>query len=196
MTSSRQVLTTDPAAVLVGTLGSVARPDVALAEPVCLALVAEGATHGWAVAGLLAPDGEVGRIWGLSRPLTYRALDQLVVAGLVQRAGREPGRGRARTVLAATARGRRQNRRWLDRPVAHLRDVRTELLVKLELRRRAGLDPTPLLDAQQVAFAPLVERLTGADAAPGDLAALWRQESASAVVRFLARARIDAAVGP
>jgi PadR family transcriptional regulator AphA len=174
----------------------VARPDVALAEPVCLALVVEGRTHGWAVAGLLAPDGDVGRIWSLSRPLTYRALDQLVAAGLVDRAGQVPGRGRARTVLTATTRGRRQSRRWLDRPVAHLRDVRTELLVKLELRRRAGLALRPLLEAQQASFAPLVERLTAAEHDPSDLVARWRRESALAVVRFLEGASSDLPADP
>jgi len=176
----------------------VPRPDAALAEPVCLALVAEGPTHGWAVASLLAPDGELGRIWALSRPLTYRAIDRLVSAGLVARTGREPGQGRARTILAATPAGRRRNRRWLDQPVAHLRDVRTGLLVKLELRRRADLEIAPLLEAQQEAFAPIVERLRrageddgeagAAGEGDGDLVALWRRESAGTVERFLAAA--------
>ena len=168
-----------------------ARSDAALAEAVCLALVAEGPTHGWAVAGLLAPDGDVGRIWALSRPLTYRAIDQLAAAGLAARTGNEPGRGRARTIVAVTAAGRRRNRRWLEQPVAHLRDVRTELLVKLELRRRRGLPLAPLLEAQQQAFAPIVERLReggAAGGADGELVALWRRESAGAVERFLAAA--------
>ena len=39
-----------------------------------------------------------------------------------------------------TPAGRRVAKRWLDAPVQHLRDVRTELLVKLALRDRAGLD--------------------------------------------------------
>jgi DNA-binding PadR family transcriptional regulator len=168
----------------------VPRSDAALAEPVCLALVAEGPTHGWAVARLLAPAGEIGRIWALSRPLTYRSLDGLVDAGLVVRKGSEPGQGRERTILAVTTKGRRRSRAWLDEPVGHLRDVRTALLVKLELRRRAGLPLTPLLEAQQQAFAPIVERLAGA-ADETDLVGLWRRESASTVDRFLAAALAD-----
>ena len=163
-----------------------------MAEQVCLALVAEGVDHGWAVGALLAPDGDLGRIWSLSRPLTYRALDQLADAGLVRRVGQEPGRGRARTVLAATAKGRRASRAWLDQPVGHLRDVRTELLVKLELRRRAGLDLEPLLVEQERAFAPVVAALTSGRP-PADPVALWRRESARAVQRFLAAARRGAA---
>jgi PadR family transcriptional regulator AphA len=83
---------------------------------------------------------------------------------------------------------------WLDAPVTHLRDVRTELLVKLELRRRAGLPLAPLLEAQQEVFAPLVERLGSSDAGGAvdtggsDLVALWRRESAGTVERFLAAA--------
>jgi len=191
MTRGRHVLTTLRAEV--GTLAAVPRPDAALAEPVCLALVAEGPTHGWAIARLLAADGELGRIWALSRPLTYRALDGLVDADLVVRKGSEPGRGRERTILAVTAKGRRRNRAWLDEPVEHLRDVRTALLVKLELRRRAGLPLAPLLQAQQAAFAPIVERLAGREHEAGDLVSLWRRESADTVERFLAAALAEVA---
>lgn len=165
------------------------RSDAALAEPVCLALVAEGPTHGWALARILAADGEVGRIWALSRPLTYRAIDQLTDAGLVARKGSEPGQGRERTIIAVTAKGRRRNRAWLDQPVEHLRDVRTGLLVKLELRRRSGLPLAPLLEAQQGLFAPIVARLAATERDDADLVALWRRESAGTVERFLSAAR-------
>ena len=190
------------------------RTDAALAEAVCLALVVEESTHGWALARSLAPGAEVGRIWSVSRPLTYRAVDQLVADGWLTRTGRQPGGGRDRTILAATAKGRRRSRRWLDQPVAHLRDVRSELLVKLELRRRAGLALRPLLEAQQVAFAPVIQSLEDADpagwsgrapstAVPDreadaidaadvvdvvDVVDLWRRESAAAAARFLAAA--------
>lgn len=168
---------------------AVARPDTVFAEQVCLALVAEGPTHGWAVARLLAPEAEIGRIWTLSRALTYRAIEQLVAEGLVERKGSEPGRGRDRMILAVTAAGRRRSRRWLDAPVQHVRDVRTELLVKLALRERRGLDLIPLLEAQQAVFDPLLERLVAAaDREPSDLVALWRRESADTVARFLSAA--------
>ena len=106
---------------------------------------------------MLAPDGELGRIWTLSRPLTYRAIDGLADKGLATRRGQCRGHGRERVALAATAAGRRTATRWLDTPVQHLRDVRTELLVKLTLRERAGLDNTELLAAQQEVFAPAID---------------------------------------
>ena len=48
-----------------------------LAGYTCLTLVAEGVEHGWAIGSLLAADGELGRIWTLSRSLTYRAIDAI-----------------------------------------------------------------------------------------------------------------------
>jgi len=155
---------------------------------VCLVLVSQGVSHGWALGTLLAPDGEIGRIWSLSRPLTYRAIDGLVDKGLVSRRGRTAGSGRDRVVLAATAAGRRTGQRWLERPVPHLRDVRTELLVKLVLRQRAGLDNDALLSAQQVLFEPAIDVLTSSRDHE-DLVDLWRRESARAVRRFLDQAR-------
>jgi len=81
--------------------------------------------------------------------------------------------------------------------VDHLRDVRTELLVKLALRARMGRDNEPLLAAQQTRFEPFIDLLTSADSrdrgadgagAGDDLVDLWRRESARAVRRFLDQA--------
>ncbi len=161
--------------------------DLSLAEHVCLALIVEGVSHGWAVGSLLAPDGELGRIWSLTCPLSYRAIDGLVEKGLVVRRGHTPGRGRERVLLAPTGEGRRAATEWLDAPVQHVRDVRTELLLKLSLRQRAGLDNRALLQAQQAVFESTIEVL----AAPsGDVGfvELWRREQARAVRRFLEEA--------
>ena len=171
-----------------GSTVPVAEPS--FAEHVCLALVAEGVSHGWAVGSLLAPSGELGRIWSLSRPLSYRAIDGLVEKGLVTRRGHTRGQGRERVLLAPTAEGRRTARRWLNTPVQHVRDVRTELLMKLALRERAGLDTKPLLMAQQGVLEGTIEALT-AGAADGGLVELWRREQARAVRRFL-----DEAIDP
>lgn len=158
--------------------------EPSFAEMVCLTLVTQHVSHGWALGTMLSPDGELGRIWALSRPLTYRAVDGLVDKKLVSRRGQAAGRGRDRVILAPTAAGRRLAERWLDSPVEHLRDVRTELLVKLFLRDRGGLDNKSLLVEQQRAFAPAIDVLTSTDA-DDDLVDLWRRESARAVRRFL-----------
>ena len=118
---------------------TVAEPS--FAELVCLTLIIQGVAHGWALGTMLAPDGELGRIWTLSRPLTYRAIDGLADKGLAIRRGPSSGHGRDRVWRSPPPRPAGAPRRgWLDAPVQHLRDVRTELLVKLTLRERAGLD--------------------------------------------------------
>jgi len=155
------------------------------AEHVCLVLVTQGVSHGWGLGSLLAPEGEIGRIWTLTRPLTYRAIDGLVDKGLVSRRGRSAGQGRDRVLIAPTAAGRRAAARWLDEPVEHLREVRTELLVKLTLRDRSGLDNQPLLAAQRERFEPVIDALTSSYGAEDDLVDLWRRESARAVRRFM-----------
>ena len=66
----------------------------------------------------------------------------------------------------------------------HLRDVRTELLVKLFLRERAGLDNQPLLALQLELFESTIDALTSTDP-DDDFVDLWRRESARAVRRFL-----------
>ncbi|MFM7686916.1 MAG: PadR family transcriptional regulator [Actinomycetota bacterium] len=152
-----------------------------LAEHACLVLITQGASHGWAVGSLLTATSDLGRVYTLSRPLAYRAIDGLVEQGLVSR---KQGSGSTRdpALLKATAAGRRAARVWLDTPVAHMRDVRVELLLKLLLRERAGLPLQPLLQAQLVAL-PFEQLLHAGDDA--DLVAVWRREQARAVQAFL-----------
>jgi DNA-binding PadR family transcriptional regulator len=161
----------------------VTRNDPALAEMVCLALVAEGPTHGWAVSGLLAPDGEIGRIWSLSRPLTYRALEQLVSDGLIAKVGTTPGAGRSRTLLDVTDAGRKISGDWLDEPVELPRDVRTELLLKFACRTRVELSIQPLALRQREKFALLIDEVAKAD--PSQFVGVWRREHLLAIDRFL-----------
>ena len=159
--------------------GSRERP---LTEWVVLGLVAEGPTHGFALARLLARGGEVGRVWAATRPLTYRAMDRLAADGLIEPVRTEPGAGPPRTVHRATPAGRRALRRWLTRPVQHPREVRAELLVKLLLLERAGTPTGPLLAAQRQAFAGVLDSHRGA---ASDSVSRWRAEQAAAIDRFL-----------
>jgi molybdopterin-binding protein len=105
---------------------------------------------------------------------------------MITRQERAAARGRERAMLSSTARGRRVATAWLDEPVQHLRDVRTELLVKLVLRERAGLESEVLLRAQLDAFSSAIDALTAGQEA--DLVDVWRREHARAVRRFLAEA--------
>jgi DNA-binding PadR family transcriptional regulator len=163
--------------------------ELPLTEWVVLALLDEAPRHGFALARELQPPAPVGRVWTVSRPLTYRAVDQLVVKGMAHPSREEESEGGPkRTILTPTTNGRRRVRRWRLAPVAHLRDVRSELLAKLVLLERAGVDRAPLVDAQLEAFAPIFAALTEGppSAATADGAvALWRYETAQATRRLL-----------
>ena len=160
-----------------------ARSDPKLAREVVLALVVAEPRHGWALQRELSPEGTVGRAWSLSRQLTYRAIESLVDDGLVRRGTPRDGGGADKVVVTATARGRKHSLAWLDEPVTHLRDVRTELLVKMMLREQLGLATNAFLARQRAVFDPLIDavrhtRDTG-------VVATWRRENADAVRRFL-----------
>lgn len=160
------------------------RRQAQLGEWAVLGVVYQEPAHGWAVARRLQPDGDVGRVWSLSRPLTYRALDALTEHGRIEPVGSEPGRaGPNRTILSVTTDGAAAFRRWVATPVDHLRDVRSELLLKLVLADQTGLDTADLLHAQRA----IVERIAAHQPEPTDVVTLWRQESTRSVLRFLDR---------
>jgi hypothetical protein len=52
-------------------------PELSLAEWLVLCLVGERPTHGFAIAGLLAEDGSLGRIWHVRKAVVYRAVQRL-----------------------------------------------------------------------------------------------------------------------
>jgi DNA-binding PadR family transcriptional regulator len=165
------------------------RDELTAGEWAVLAVVAEEPTHGFAIARAMAPEGEVGRIWSVRRPLVYRAVETLTGRGLVRPAGTVASRsGPQRTVLQATATGKRAVARWLREPVVHVRDARSLLMLKLLFLTRRSADLEPLLTAQRQHFAELAERLAGAadEAEDFDRALLlWRLESTAAAIRFV-----------
>ena len=82
-----------------------------------LALLCEQKAHGWPLVRMLAPDGEIGRIWTVRRAVVYRTLDVLLERGLIEPAGVEASaQGPTRTVMRATRSGRAAVRRWLADP--------------------------------------------------------------------------------
>ena len=162
-----------------------ARTDAELARHVVLALIVHTPRHGWALQEVLSPRGEVGQAWTLSKQLVYRAIDSLVEAGLARRTAPKDGGGADRVVISATASGRRAATKWLDTPVQHLRDVRTELVVKVMLREQFGLPATPFIKLQRQQFEPLIAAIETTPATTP--VHMWRRESASAIKRYLTR---------
>src|SRR3954454_15738813 len=166
------------------------RPDqLAPGEWAVLALVEEGPTHGFAVARALEPSGEVGQVWSMRRPLVYRTLDVLEDRKLTQQAGTEASTaGPQRTVIEVTAEGREKVHAWLEQPVEHVRDARSELMLKLLFLDRRAIAPDALLEAQRERFREQERQLRDVlDASDGftRTLALWRVENTAAAVRFV-----------
>ncbi len=168
--------------------GMNAGPSMSLAEWTVLALISEHPTHGFAISQLTAPDGELGRIWHIPKPVIYRAIGRLEEAGLITPQAVEPGRGPLRTIYSVTPAGRPALAAWLDTPVDHVRDVRSHLLIKLALLDRAGIDATGLLRRQKAILQPIAsaiatERALGQGFDATLLA--WRRATAAAALTFL-----------
>jgi DNA-binding PadR family transcriptional regulator len=163
-------------------------PDgLLLGEWACLGILYKAPTHGFAIAARLRPEADIGRIWSLSRALTYRSLDQLASRRLIEAVGEERGTaGPNRTILAATRRGRARFRSWVRTPVEHVRDLRSELLLKIVLAHENGIDIAPTLAAQHTRVRDVLAGLD-ADDDPTDVVRLWRREAAAGALRFLER---------
>ncbi len=165
-----------------------ASPPLSLAEWVVLAVIAEQPTHGFPIAQLTASSGELGRIWHIPRPVVYRSMTRLAEAGLISEDGLEAGRGPQRTIYAITPAGREAVQAWLRRPVEHVRDVRSHLLMKLALLHRCGADSADLLRRQREVLAPIAQAIADErPSATGFEATLlaWRRASAAAAIAFL-----------
>jgi DNA-binding PadR family transcriptional regulator len=164
------------------------REQLTAGEWAVLALIREEPAHGFALARALEPDGEVGRVWALRRPLVYRALETLERMQLVEAVDTVPSRsGPRRTIFATTPSGKRMLAKWLREPVTHVRDARSLLMLKLLFLTRRDADPRRLLVAQRDQFSSLVASLSdavrGADGFEYALL-IWRLEATTAAVRF------------
>jgi PadR family transcriptional regulator AphA len=163
-------------------------PDMSLPEWLVLTILRQQSAHGFAVAQLTAADGDIGRVWQIPKAVVYRAIGRLLDARLIAPEGTEPGLGPQRTVYAATADGRTAADRWLYAPVEHVREIRSELLLKLALLDRAGEDPTPLLQGQRAVLEPIAQAIEArrARSAGFDATLLaWRRATAVAALDFL-----------
>jgi PadR family transcriptional regulator AphA len=162
---------------------------LSLAEWLVLCLLAEEPAHCFALAALLAPDGSVGMVWHVQKTEVYRAAQRLERLGLIMAEGRQAtSQGPPRIRLRAAPEGCRAAQGWLRQPVAHARDVRSELMLKLALLSRAGADPGDLLREQRRHLIPVVRELAGQmrTASGFDQALIrWRHESVCGTLRFL-----------
>jgi DNA-binding PadR family transcriptional regulator len=164
------------------------QPPMSLPEWLVLAVLSQQPMHGFAVAQLTAHDGELGRIWQIPKAVVYRAIGRLLDASLIEPEGTQPGLGPQRTVYSVTPDGREAARRWLHTPVQHVRDIRSQLLLKLALLDRAGDDPASLLRRQRQVLEPIARAIEARHAECGGFDATllaWRKATAKAALDFL-----------
>ena len=92
-------------------------------------------------------------------------------------------------MLAITRSGRAALRSWLATPVVHLRDLRSELLLKLVLAERCDVDVRVMIAEQKRIVRAMIksqgESSSGDVVTGGDVVTLWRREAAEAALRFL-----------
>jgi ribonuclease HII len=113
----------------------------------------------------------------------YRALKSLEAAQMVKSTDALGVRKQLKFALSVTEEGGRVLRGWLNAPAVHIRDLRTEFLVKLHLRELAGMKQMKFISLQRDALDQVLSRLL---ANPSRSAvAIWRREQARAVARFL-----------
>jgi DNA-binding PadR family transcriptional regulator len=164
------------------------RDGLSAGEWAVLALLSEEPAHGFALARAMAPEGEVGQVWAMRRPLVYRALETLEQHEMIRPAGTVPSQtGPQRTILEVTPAGGLAVTEWLSQPVSHVRDARSLLMLKLLFLSRRKADLAPLLTAQRDQFASHAESLTAAlEQTEGfdRTLLLWRVQSTTAAVRF------------
>lgn len=154
-----------------------------------LGAIAQGPTHGFAIARRLQPGGDLGRVWSVTRPLVYRELARLIEHELVVEEADELGdRGPRRTVVRVTDAGWAQITWWLAEPVHRVRDFRSMFLLKLALIDGGSGDSVALARAQRARFELRLKSMeqesgsiTGFDAR----VLLWRKVSTQAAIDFL-----------
>jgi PadR family transcriptional regulator AphA len=152
---------------------------------VVLALLAEQPRHGFAIARELQPRTDLGRILTVRRSSVYRSLDRLVAAGDAVADDAEPGdAGPDRTPVGITPTGRDLLQGWFAEPVAHVRDLRIEFLIKLRLAERTGRDPRDLVLRQRRALDETLRKLSRPSHG-ADMVERWRRHSAMAARQFL-----------
>jgi len=165
-----------------------AQPSLSVPEWLVLAILSQQPQHGFAVAQLTAPDGELGRVWQIPKAVIYRSIGRLLDVGLITPEATEPGLGPQRTVYTATPDGHAAVQGWLHTPVEHVRDIRSQLLLKLALLDRAGDDPADLLRRQREVLEPIARALEAkrkqCDGFDATLLA-WRKATAVAALDFL-----------
>lgn len=171
------------------------RSALSAAEYAILGVLRERPMHGYEIARRFAADLDLGLVLPLDMSTVYALLKDLQEQGLIAGQRVTVGARPPRTVFHLLPEAEALLLQWLEEPVGRLREVRSDLLLKLYFCRRIGAACTArLLDAQiEVcrAYLTRLERLA-ADSPPGSFERLvWdsKVSAARATVAWLAEER-------
>ena len=162
---------------------AITRVNISAESGACLALVRCGLQHGYPIAQEFSEEGSVGVVLTATRPVVYRELALLETQGMLAAKADRGVRGQAKKTLKLTAAGNKALDAWLAEPVHHIRDMRTEFLVKVMMRQKLHMPIATFVAAQRDALANVTHTLGRND--DDSLVSMWRREQARAVVRFL-----------
>jgi DNA-binding PadR family transcriptional regulator len=166
-----------------------ARIGLNLGEYAILALLRERPMHGYEIARRFVPDADLGLVLPLDMSSVYAMLKDLHEHGLIAGHRETVGQRPPRTVYRLTPDADALCTSWLGEPVERLRQIRSDLLVKLYFCRAFGGACTAhLLDAQLAISWAYRDRLAqlAAEADPSSFERLVRDSKLSA-----ARATVD-----
>lgn len=157
--------------------------EIAMESGICMGLIRAGHDHGYVIAQQFAPDGPIGAVHTLTRPVVYRELQFLEQEGLVTASESRGVRGQKKRLLKLSKKGSAALDVWLTSPVDHIRDMRNEFLAKVLLLQMLDGNVVQLIRDQRQHFASLVASLR--DDRDTSVVALWRKEQVRTVTRFL-----------
>ncbi len=164
-------------------------------EYAILGVLRERAMHGYEISRRFSADLDLGLVLPMDMSTVYALLKELHEQGLIDGRRETVGLRPPRTVYHLTPEAEAQFLHWLEEPVARLREVRAELMVKLYFCRAIGSASTArLLDAQLTASREYLQRAErlAAEAAPESFERLVRESkttAARATVAWLAAER-------
>ncbi|HLZ69062.1 MAG TPA: PadR family transcriptional regulator [Dehalococcoidia bacterium] len=152
-------------------------------EYAILGVLRERPMHGYEISRRFAADLDLGLVLPMDMSTVYALLKELHEQGLIDGQRETVGLRPPRTVYHLTPEADAQLLHWLEEPVARLREVRADLMVKLYFCRAIGSAlAARLLDAQLAESRSYLQRADrlAAEAAPEGFERLVRESKATA----------------
>lgn len=119
-------------------------------EYAILGVLRERPMHGYEIARRFAPDGDFALVLPVDMSNVYAMLKDLQEQGLIEGQREVVGPRPPRTVFHLTPDADAQFHAWLDEPVRRMRELRSDLLLKLYFCREIGVAASNRLLAAQL----------------------------------------------